>query len=94
MTSLLKALFFGSRTQTSAAVAKDRLQLIIARERNGKSDAPDFLPQLQRELLEVVAKYAKVEPDSIKVEMDRSENLELLAINIVLPDMPQTAATV
>ena len=83
--SLLRALF-RSRTPTSAAVAKDRLQLIIARERTGKSDAPDYLPQLQRELLEVVAKYARIDPNSIKVDMDRSENLELLAINIVLPD--------
>lgn len=85
--SLLK-LLFRSRTPTSAAVAKDRLQLIIARERSGKSDAPDYLPQLQRELLEVVARYAKIDPNAIKVDMDRSENLELLAINIVLPDAP------
>lgn len=83
--SLLK-LLFRSRTPTSAAVAKDRLQLIIARERGGRSDAPDYLPQLQRELLEVVAKYAKIDPNSIKVDMDRSENLELLAINILLPE--------
>lgn len=83
--SLLRALF-RSRTPSSAAVAKDRLQLIIARERSGRSDAPDYLPQLQRELLEVVAKYARIDPNAIKVDMERTENLELLAINIQLPD--------
>ena len=94
--SLLRALF-RSRTPTSAAIAKDRLQLIIARELGGKSDTPDYLPQLQRELLEVVARYAKIDPNAIKVDMDRSENLELLSINIVLPDSPgveREAATV
>lgn len=83
--SLLTALF-GSKKQASAAVAKDRLQLIIARERSHSGAAADFLPKLQQELLQVIAKYVKVDPDSVKVEMDHRENLELLAINITLPE--------
>lgn len=81
--SLLKALF-GSRPST-AAVAKDRLQLIIARERTGNATV-DWLPRLQKDLLEVIARYVPVEPDAVKVAMERSDNLELLEINIALPD--------
>lgn len=83
--SLLQSLF-GTRKPASASVAKDRLQLIIARERSGASGSPDFLPKLQQELLQVIAKYVNVDPDSVKVEVDRRENLELLAINIALPE--------
>lgn len=81
--SLLKALF-GSRSST-ASVAKDRLQLIIARERSG-STTVDWLPRLQQDLLEVIARYVPIEPEAVKVEMERSGNLELLEINIALPD--------
>jgi cell division topological specificity factor len=42
----------------SAAVAKERLQIILAHERAGRgAAAPDYLPALQEELLEVIAKY-------------------------------------
>lgn len=83
--SLLRTLF-GTKQRSSASVAKDRLQLIITRERADGASAADFLPQMQQELLAVIAKYVKVDPDSVKVDMERSDNLELLAINIVLPE--------
>ena len=88
--SLLQALF-GTKKPASAAVAKDRLQLIIARERSSSGSPADFLPKLQQELLQVIAKYVKVDPDSVKVEMDHRENLELLAINITLPEQADSA---
>lgn len=82
--SMLKALF-GSRPGT-ASVAKDRLQLIIARERSGNAVAVDWLPRLQKDLLEVIARYVPVDGDTVKVEMEHSDNLDLLEINIALPD--------
>lgn len=87
--SLFKTLF-GGRQASSASVAKDRLSLIIARERGAHSTALDFLPQMQQELLAVIAKYIKIDPDAVKVEMEKQGNLDLLEINIVLPDQGQT----
>ena len=87
--SLLKALF-GSRTR-SASVAKDRLQLIIARERSSALGS-DWLPRLQRDILEVIAKYVPVDPGAVKVEMERGDNIDVLEINIVLPDPARAAA--
>lgn len=91
MISILKSIF-GNRAPTSASVAKDRLQLIIMQERSGRSNTPDFLPDLQRELLDVIVKYVKVDLSAIKVEMDRSDTVDSLLINIALPDV--TASTV
>ena len=81
--SLLRALF-GTRPK-SAAIAKDRLQLIIARERSDRSGV-DWLPRLQQDILEVIARYVQVDPGAVKVEMERSENLDVVEINIVLPE--------
>ena len=71
----------------SASVAKERLQIILARERIGGSSAqPDYLPALQRELMAVVSKYVSINPDDIKVQLERQDNLEVLEVKIALPE--------
>jgi cell division topological specificity factor len=68
--------------------AKERLSLIIAHER-GTNRAPDFLPELQRELIAVISKYVNVGPDDIKVQLEKQDNCEILEVNITLPEQPQ-----
>lgn len=72
----------------SATVAKERLQIILARERvgGGFSSGPDYLPALQKELMIVVSKYVDIDPSDIKVQLERQENLEVLEVKIELPD--------
>jgi cell division topological specificity factor len=52
----------------SAKVAKQRLQVVLAQERQARAPRrPDYLPALQRELQMVVAKYVKVAPRDVEV---------------------------
>jgi cell division topological specificity factor len=81
----LLARLFGEKKKT-ASIAKNRLSLLIAHERHGPSATADFLPALQRELIEVISKYVSVNPDDIKVNLDKQDNYEVLEVNIVLPD--------
>ena len=81
----LLSLIFGNKQKT-ANIAKERLQLIIAHERNGQSSKPDFLPALQKELMAVISKYVSVNPDDIKVSLEKQGNYEVLEVNIVLPE--------
>ena len=77
---------FGKR-QKSAAIARERLQIILAHERNGRGGgAPDYLPALQRELMEVISKYVAVNQDDIKVHLERQDNFEVLEVTLVLPE--------
>lgn len=82
----LLSFLFPKKEPKSSAVAKERLQIIIARESNGTSSAPDFLPALHKELIAVISKYTNVNADDIKVKLDRQGNLEVLDVNVVLPD--------
>jgi cell division topological specificity factor len=85
----LLSILFGQKPKT-ASVAKERLQLIIARERTDASaGAPDFLHKLQQELIQVISKYVSVNPDDIKVSLEKQGNFEVLEVNIVLPDAAQ-----
>jgi cell division topological specificity factor len=76
------------RKKNTASLARERLQIILAHERQGLSKGPDYLPQLQQELIAVISKYIAVNPDDIKVQLDRKDNLEVLEVNIVLPETP------
>ncbi|MAY38872.1 MULTISPECIES: cell division topological specificity factor MinE [Spongiibacter] len=77
--------FFRSSKKESAAVAKERLQIIVAHERNQRNQ-PDYLPKLQQELLEVIRKYVEVNQDQVEVALDNNGNCSVLELNITLPD--------
>lgn len=79
--------FFRGEKKNTASLAKDRLQIILAHERSGRNAAePDYLPELQRELIAVISKYVKINPADIKVNLERQDNLEVLEVKIELPD--------
>ena len=75
---------FGNQPK-SAQVAKERLQLIIAHERDGGGNS-NFLPDLQRELIQVISKYVRINPDDIRVSLEKQDRFEVLEVNIVLPE--------
>jgi cell division topological specificity factor len=86
MSFSLLSIFLGEKKKT-AAVAKERLQIILAHERVGRNaNERDYLPDLQRDLMEVIAKYVKVNPKDIKVNLNRREDLDVLEVEIELPD--------
>jgi cell division topological specificity factor len=76
--------FLGNRPR-SADAARDRLQLIVVRDRAATGEGPDFLPMLQKDLIEVVRKYVDIGDDKVSVDVDRKDNLSMLEVNIELP---------
>lgn len=79
--------YLRGENKKSASVAKERLQIILAHERAGRGAAtPDYMPALQEELLEVIAKYIHIDRDSFKVQLEKHGDYEVLELNITLPD--------
>ena len=76
------------RAPKTASLAKDRLSIIVARERAGTRGGADYLPQLQQELLAVIARYETIDLANVTVNLDKSGGCEVLELNIVLPDSP------
>ncbi len=73
------------KKQNTASTAKERLHIIVARDRSGRG-GPDELPLLQEELLAVVRKYVPVDPEAVNVQVDRESGCEVLELNITLPE--------
>jgi cell division topological specificity factor len=77
--------FLLGEKKKSASVAKERLQIILAHERGGAGAPADWLPALQRELVDVISKYVKVANDDIQVTLERKDTLEILEVKIEIP---------
>ena len=74
------------RRPKSAQTAKDRLQILLAHERAGGGDAPDYLPSLQNDIIEVIRKYVAIESDDVEIRMERDDAVSSLEINIEVPE--------
>lgn len=79
--------FLLGEKKKTASVAKERLQIILAHERpNLGGRRPNYLPELQRELIAVISKYVSIKADDIKVHLEKQDDLEVLEVKIELPD--------
>lgn len=76
---------FRKPKRTAAQVAKERLQIIVSHE-SAKRSGTDFVKKLQKELLEVISKYIHIDPDKIKVQLERHGDHSVLELNVALPD--------
>ena len=73
--------------KNSAKEAKERLLILVSHERgDSRHRPPDYLTELQQELLAVVQKYVEVDSDDISVSFDQDDEREVLEVNIILPD--------
>jgi len=72
------------RRATSAQTAKERLQILLAHERIDRS-SPDYLPLLQRDILDVIKRYVRVDGDRVDIKLERGNEISTLEINIELP---------
>ena len=78
--------YFRSSKKNTANTAKERLQIIVAHERR-KRNSPDYLPQLERDILEVIRKYVDISPEDIAVSLEqRGNELSVLELNVTFPE--------
>ncbi|MFN7096659.1 MAG: cell division topological specificity factor MinE [Gammaproteobacteria bacterium] len=85
--------FRSSPKPNSAALAKERLQIIIAHER-GQNKRDDFLSTLQSEIVSVIARYLNLDTEKVKeqVRFDLAHRGEqsVLELNITIPEQEIT----
>ncbi|AEG31849.1 cell division topological specificity factor MinE [Thiomicrospira cyclica] len=75
----------GQNRKGSANQAKDRLQILLAHERS-QSTAPDYLPKMRQEILEVIGRYVDIDEENLQISLDADNGYEVLELNLILPD--------
>ncbi len=74
------------KEKQTANRAKERLQVIVAHQRANRP-AVDFLPNLKKDILQVICKYVKISEEEIEIKLDnKDQNCPVLELNVTLPD--------
>ena len=74
------------RREHTSSIAKERLQIIISHERSQRH-TPDYLPQLQEEILNVISKYVSINRNQVVDSLDRTGDCSVLELNVTMPDL-------
>ncbi|MGO4570503.1 cell division topological specificity factor MinE [Microvirga sp. 2TAF3] len=75
--------FFNRRT--SAPVARERLQILLAHERGVVGGKSDLVAVLREEILAVVRRHVTVEHDGVQIKMNRGADMSTLEIEVEIP---------
>lgn len=79
--------FFRAEPKNTANLAKERLKVVVAHQREGRNTTgPAYLAALREEILAVVRKYVQVPDSAVNVQLQREDGLEVLEMNIALPE--------
>lgn len=73
------------KNKSSASTAKERLQIVVSHQRANNGNKPDYLPQLHKELLDVVSRYTHIDRDRIQVQLQNEGDFSVLELNITIP---------
>ena len=64
----------------------DRNQPIFLARENVVQSGPDYLPEMIREILQVISKYIDIDLDKIQVNVEKDSDCEILELNIPLSE--------
>lgn len=74
--------FFAKKS--SAGVARDRLQILLAHERTATGRS-DLVAILREEILAVIGKHVSIDREKVQVKMDRGSTVSTLEVEIEIP---------
>ena len=73
------------KRRASAPVARERLQLLLAYERNSR-DKPDLVAILREEIMAVIGRHIQIDQDQVQITMERGKTTSTLEIDIQIPN--------
>lgn len=73
------------RSNTSAPVARERLQILLEYERR-QHGQPDLVVILRDEILAVLGRHVRIDPEKVQVKIDRQDRVSTLAVDIEIPN--------
>jgi cell division topological specificity factor len=78
------SLFGFLKSRSSAPVARERLQILLAHERVALGPR-DLVTILRDELLATIARHIEFDPEKLSVKMDRADAMSTLEIEVEIP---------
>jgi cell division topological specificity factor len=79
------SLFRFLKGRTTAPVARERLQILLAHERVATLGQHDLIAVLRDDLLATIARHIEIDPGKVTVKMDRAGTVSTLEIDVEIP---------
>ena len=80
---------FGAEKKNTASNAKERLMVVVATQRGDRDgNGASYMPKLREEILAVVRKYVQVPDSAVDIKQQKKDGMEVLEMDITLPDEP------
>jgi len=81
---------FRKRRETSGAIAKERLRLVLVHDRSGIP--PEMLSVMKNDIIAAISKHVRVDRDGIEMTLSHSEGMTRLVADIpIASNRPGTA---
>lgn len=80
--------YFRTKKKNTASTARERLQIIVAHERRDRT-RPDYIAQMEQDIVAVIRKYVDIETDDVSVSLDSSGDCSILELNVTLPELSE-----
>lgn len=78
--------FKSDEKSNSAKTAKERLQILIAKDGGSHILSDEVIKKIEYEILEIVKKYIPVSEENIDIKVENENGMEILGLNITLND--------
>ena len=73
------------KKRPSAHIARERLSLVLAHERAERLST-DVIARLKEELIAVICRHTSINKDALNVTVEHRDSLEVLKVDVVLPE--------
>jgi cell division topological specificity factor len=80
----MSSIFDIFRRRPTANVARERLQILLSHER-ASAGQEGLVARLREEILQVIARHVKVDPDDVQVKLERNGEASILEIDVTMP---------
>ncbi|BGI51014.1 MAG: cell division topological specificity factor MinE [Arsenophonus endosymbiont of Ceratovacuna japonica] len=82
--------FFLSKKKSTANIAKERLQIIVAERRRNNCE-PIYLTAMKKDILKVICNYVKIDPKMLTIQFEqKNDDISVLELNVTLPEIDET----
>ncbi len=80
------------KRRSSAPVARDRLQILLAYERAPNSSS-DLLSVLRDEILVTIGRHVEIDLDRVDVQMSRGDKVSTLQVDVEIPNTVRASSS-
>lgn len=72
--------------KSTASVAKQRLQVVIANDINSKKISPDVLRKIEMQIIKIFTEHIEIDDKNVDMKVVNENGRQFIELNVTLPE--------